>query len=323
MPSWKLVTLIIIISLAASPFGLVPMSVNEENEQEQQIGLENAKEIEHNLASMPGWFTENQGQIENAEVKFVFSASDVSIGFIESGYLLKMTNEDNRTSVVKVSFEGANPVAPVGRGELSHKNNYFRGNDSSKWRTGVSNFNEIIYENLYEGIDLVFYTNKDGLKYDFIIAPGADPSQISWSYDNTAAARVDAAGRLLISTASGSFMEEVPFSYQWSNEKKVNVPSNFMCNQNTVQFEVGKYDPYAPLFIDPLIFSTVIGGSGREWGRSIALDSNEDIYITGQTESTDFPTTPGCYDSSGDGHGTEGGDIYVCKLNSDGSELLY
>lgn len=275
--------IVIIIGLLIIPvtFGSFSNSIKL---QSIQIGYDNIiqsnqSEMINDISNMKGWFTENQGQIMNPDVKFVYGASDLSIGFIESGYLIKSTNDNNLTSVLEVTFENSNLVEPEGRRVLTHKSNYFIGNIRSEWRTGVSNFKEINFNNLYEGINLVFYTNEDGLKYDFIIAPGGNPTQISWSYENSATTYVDSDGRLRISTASGSFVEEAPFSYQWSNEKKINVPSRYICNQNTVNLEVGKYDVHKPLIIDPLIFSTFIGGSGREWGEDIAIDSNEDIYI--------------------------------------------
>ncbi|MCK4614319.1 MAG: SBBP repeat-containing protein [Thermoplasmata archaeon] len=290
-----------------------------ENEQDNSYDLETPEEVQHNLASMPGWFTENQGQIENADVKFVYVASDCSIGFVESGYLLKLTNEDNRTSVVMVSFEGANPVTPEGRGELSHKSNYFLGNDSEKWRTGVTNYQEVVYENLYDGIELVFYTTEKGLKYDFVVFPGANPEEICFSYEGVNDIYIDSMGNLHLTMPSGEMVEETPFSYQIKHGEMKKIDSHFQVLGKKVNFIIGRYDPSNPLIIDPLIYSTFVGGINGDGGSDIVMDSEKNAYITGSTYSPNFPTTLGAYDTYYNGDW----DVVVFKLDSSGSSLLY
>ena len=164
----------------------------------EEISLANSPEIDDKISSMSGWFTENQGQIEKSNVMYVYSASDISIGFVESGYLIVLMNEENLTSVVEVTFGGANRVVPEGSGVMSQKSNYFIGNDSSNWRNGVPNFKKVVYENLYEGIDLIFYCNNEGLKYDFIVNPGAEPKDIVMNYDGVDGLSIDSNCSLVI-----------------------------------------------------------------------------------------------------------------------------
>ena len=213
------ISILVIIGLLF--FSFLPtiwdFSIDDETISDNETFQESDNENSNNLAWIKGWFTENNGQIENADVKYTYGVSNLSIGFIESGYLIKLTNEENLTSVVTVTFVGANHIIPIGREELSHKSNYFRGNDSSNWRNGVRNFGEVVYENIYNGIDLVFYTSGQGLKYDFIISPYVDPHQICWSYDGVKTVTIDSMGDLHISTPTGKFIEEVPISYQYSN----------------------------------------------------------------------------------------------------------
>ncbi|MBI4333349.1 MAG: SBBP repeat-containing protein [Chloroflexi bacterium] len=86
-------------------------------------------------------------------------------------------------------------------------------------------------------------------------------------------------------------------------------------------FEVKGYDPAYPLILDPgLEYSTFLGGSSRDEGYGIALDAAGNAYVTGGTSSSDFPTTVGAFDRSYNGGEA---DVFVAKLNSDGSALLY
>ncbi|MCK4614640.1 MAG: hypothetical protein KAU14_07545, partial [Thermoplasmata archaeon] len=313
----KVFAVIVLITLLAS----APLMVSgkEGAKDIQETGVGNPAEVQRSLSSMKGWFTENQGQIENPEVRFVYAASDCSIGFVESGYLMKMTDEDNLTSVVRVNFEDSNPVAPVGEEELPHRSNFFLGNDSSMWRTNVANYRKVVYEGLYDGIDLVFYTEEKGLKYDFIVSPGADPKEIRYSYEGIDAIHIDSRGNLHLATPAGELVEEAPLSYQVKDGKMVEVSCQYWTEGRLVGFKIGNYDPSTKLVIDPLIYSTFVGGSGEDKGRSVALDSEGCAVVTGVTHSSDFPTTAGCYDDSYNGSG----DAFVFKLSSNGSGLVY
>jgi len=268
---------------------------------------------------MTGWFTENKGQFGNREVKFVYPGSDCSIGFVESGYLITLTGEDNRTSVVNARFEGAKLVVPEGREERPHKSNYFYGNDPEQWRTDVPNYNNVIYKALYDGIDLLFYTTEEGLKYDFLVSPGADPEEICWSYEGVDDLFIDTLGKLHITTPAGELVEEAPVSYQMNDDKKTEISSGYRIDDEKVTFVIGEYDSSQPLVIDPLIYSTFVGGNRDDRSLGLVLDSENNAYVTGFTGSSDFPTTSGSFDESNNG----GMEIFVFKLSSDGSDLVY
>ena len=69
-----------------------------------------------------------------------------------------------------------------------------------------------------------------------------------------------------------------------------------------------------------LAYATFLGGSGGDYGYGIAVDGTGSAYVTGGTSSTDFPTTPGAFDTSYNG---SCGDAFVVKLNPAGSGLAY
>lgn len=69
-----------------------------------------------------------------------------------------------------------------------------------------------------------------------------------------------------------------------------------------------------------LAYSTYVGGNNSDYSQDIAVDTSGSAYVTGYTESTNFPTTSGAYDSSWNGGGL---DVFVTKLNVAGSNLAY
>jgi len=85
-------------------------------------------------------------------------------------------------------------------------------------------------------------------------------------------------------------------------------------------FTVASYDKSYPLVIDPVLeYSTYLGGSGYDVGNGIAVDDSGNVYITGETESSDFPMANAIYESY------RGGtyDVFVTKLNASGSARVY
>jgi hypothetical protein len=72
-----------------------------------------------------------------------------------------------------------------------------------------------------------------------------------------------------------------------------------------------------------LDYATFLGGSSIENGRGIAVDDSGNAYVTGGTQSWDFPTTPGALDSTYGGGSIYGADAYIVKLNAAGSDLIY
>ncbi|HHT9153007.1 MAG TPA: DUF7948 domain-containing protein, partial [Candidatus Hypogeohydataceae bacterium YC40] len=98
---------------------------------------------------------------------------------------------------------GANPVSPQARNALEGKVNYFIGNDPSKWHSDIPTYQEILYPKLYEGIDAVYRGVPGGMKYEFIVHPGANPEDIKLAYTGIEGLSIDESGNLIIHTALG------------------------------------------------------------------------------------------------------------------------
>jgi hypothetical protein len=225
--------------------------------------------------------------------------------------------------VLKATFVGANPTPEIAGGDLMrYKCNYFIGNDPSRWYTDVPNYTSVVYKDVYAGIDLKFYGNSDGeMEYDFIISAGADPSQLAVRYEGAEEVYVDNEGQLVVNTKWGEFTERKLTAYQLDGEKRMPIGGEYVQrDQNTFGFRFSdEYEPTLALVVDPLTlrYSTHLGGSEAEHGNDIAIDSDGNVYVTGDTESgSDFPgAATGIQEFAGKS------DAFVTKLNCNNSGM--
>jgi len=193
---------------------------------------------------------------------------------------------------LQMKLAGANPNANVsGADLLPGKSNYFLGNDPAKWRRGVPQFAGVRYENVYPGINLVFYGNQGRLEYDFQVAPGADPAQAELEFNGAKQLKLKN-GALVIQGEGGSVQLEAPRVYQEIAGRQQAVEGSFVLRgPNCAGFAIGSYDHTHELVIDPILaFSTYFGGSGDELSTSVAVDSAFNVYIAGSTTSPNLPS---------------------------------
>ena len=227
----------------------------------------------------------------------------------------------DRESLVRMELAGANAQAEgVELCELPGKRNYLIGNDSSKWRTNVPTYSQVRYEEVYPGISLTYYGNQGRLEYDFLVAPGADPRQISFKLDRRVRPHISSSGDLELRIKGGEVIQRKPSVYQEAGGERRLIDSRFVLRgKRQAAFEVGPYDRTKPLVIDPtLVYSTYLGGSGDDLGSSIAVDSSNNVYVAGTAGSTNFPTRgPAFANNAGLS------DIFVTKIDGSGGQILY
>jgi hypothetical protein len=314
------------------------------------------KNIENLLSNTPIAFTENRGQVKNNEVRFYDQGG--SIWFTDDGVwfeLREYAETRGRGSqlgrqggvsgldfdpmrrfeppeslkykrvVLKLEFVGANQVQPIGRERLTWNSNFFYGNDSEKWCTDVPNYAEIYYENLYNGIDLRYYPNENGLKYDLIVYPGSDVNQVKIRYNGADGLEIDKFGNLVVKTEIENIIDSDLYIYQefFGTQHQIDGKFRIIDDQNYSFAVVDEYNHQEPLVIDPdiqLRYSTFIGGSSFESAFDVEVDQNLNAYITGYSGSLDFPNTTGAYDDIQNGGLL---DLFVSKLNPQGASLLY
>ncbi|WP_229321002.1 gliding motility-associated C-terminal domain-containing protein [Larkinella knui] len=203
---------------------------------------------------------------------------------------------------------------------VSEDLNYFLGNDSKRWASAVPAFGEVIYHEIYPGIDLRLFAYYQTLKYEFIVKPGADPSVIRLRYAGASAVRLEK-GQLLVETSLLPFREEKPYSFTEKNSKTTEVPAEWTLDGLTASFRFPHpYDSQQPLTIDPtLIFSTYSGSVSDNWGHTATYDNDGNLYTAGTVFGTSFVPTTGAFQTR---YGAEM-DVAVMKFSPDGKQLLY
>jgi hypothetical protein len=235
----------------------------------------------------------------------------------------KAAKDATTTTALRMQFENANPnpqISPADK--LSGKVNYYIGNDPSKWHVGVATYSRVKYSEVYPGVDLVFYGNQRKLEYDFVVAPGADPSAIRMHLAGARRLHLSKTGDLNVEVPDGNVALQKPVVYQTINGHRQLVDGKYLMNGSHIAFAVGKYDRREPLIIDPvLLYGTYLGGDGDEAAFSIVVDAAGDAFVGGQTDSTDFPVVGagavlGINNSGGLAFG------FVSVLDPTGSTLL-
>jgi hypothetical protein len=229
-----------------------------------------------------------------------------------------------------MKFVGANPSATVaGADELPGKSSYYLGNDPKKWQTGIPNYARVQYRGIYPGIDLVYHGNQGGqLEYDFVVAPGGDPSAIVLDvgaglvparegHPRGVPLQIAVDGDLVVKADGGDLRFHKPMIYQPAINSRQRITDHgqrtpieghyILQANNQVGFKVAAYDHTKPLIIDPVLaYSTYTNLDGLGAGAlGIGVDSSGNAYVLA---------------GSGAGATTQ---TVVLALNPQGNQFVY
>jgi hypothetical protein len=230
---------------------------------------------------------------------FVAHGRRYAIGLSEQGAALALGSD-----VLTLKVLGARAaVKPAAEQPLPGVVNYFIGSDPSQWRTGVKTFARVRYAGVYPGVDLMYYGTQGRLEYDFVVAPGASAAPIRLAFAGADALRVDRQGNLKVQSNGHEVVFEHPVAYQMSGGRRAPVEARYRLGGDTLRFALGAYDHSKRLIIDPVLsYFSYLGGSDNDVvgescpscgvlaGQAAAVDAAGDLYLTGYTESTNFPT---------------------------------
>lgn len=283
-----------------------------------------AEQVLTNYSHLPLIFEANQGQTD-PRVRFVARGSGYGLFLTGEGAVLALRSAKGASagSVVRMKLAGAKANPELQASDLlPGRSNYLIGSDPSKWQRNVPQYACVRYQQVYPGIDLVYYGKQGQLEYDFQVAAGADPKTIQLQFEGSRALRM-AGGDLIVSAGDGDVRLQAPRVYQSGKAGEEAVDGRFvLLADNRVGFEVGAYDRARPLVIDPILsYSTYLGGTGTEVAPSVAVDSGFNFYVSGSTNSTDFPVTSGVY--QGTLHSGAQANVFVSKFDATGASLIY
>ena len=226
-------------------------------------------------------------------------------------------------SAYQMIFKGCLPAVTIsGYDRLSTHHNYFFGQQSQRWVSRVPLYHELSYTNLYNGISLHLFQRGNKLKYEFIIAEGADPQQIVIEYVGANSLSLNN-GNLLVKTDMGQTIEMAPFAYQLDERgDTIAVSCKFRLSKNTISYQIGDYDRSRTLVIDPsLIFSSYSGSTADNWGFTATYDKHGNLYGGGIAFNIGYPTQVGHHYQIDYAGGAC--DVTISKFDSTGSQLYY
>lgn len=277
------------------------------------------------LSGLPLSFEPNVGQGVEGQ-RFLSRAGEIRIGFSAGAISLRLPMAGQEQEL-EVTLAGASKDARITPGEKrSGESNYLLGNQPSAWKTHIPQYARLTYRDIYPGVDLLFYGTGQQVEHDFVVQPGADYHQIRIRYQGTRRIALAGNGDLRLAMDGGEVIVRAPQVYQEANGRRQQRTGSFILRANgEVAFDVPQFDATLPLVIDPVFgFSTYLGGTGMDIPSAVTTDSAGNIFVTGHTNSADFPTKNAEQPHIGVcSPGSECSVAFITKLDPTGKTLIY
>jgi len=271
---------------------------------------------------LPLSFEANQGQVDK-QVKYLARGQGYTLLLTPGAAVLGLRSEGagKPTAWLRLDLQGASTEPAIaGEEPLPGQSHYFVGNDPAQWRTNIPTFARVRYQQVYPGVDLIYYGRQGRLENDFEVNPGTNPKVISWRVEGAEGIRVNSTGDLVLTVGGREVRLQEPRAYQLDGEQQRDIPIRYRVHGHKVSFALGKYNRDQELIIDPVLtYSTYLGGSGGDTAFGVAVNSAGDAYVTGITASTNFPTTSSAYQTTYAGDG----DVFITEFNAAGSGVVF
>lgn len=253
-------------------------------------------------------------------------AHQVHAGISDDGHIRKSLS-DIRTEVVSFDFINVYRPRPESLKRQKQAYNFFYGSDETEWVSDARAYEEVWLKDIYKGIDFRLYSLGEALKYEYLVHPKGNPSDIKLKYKGQEEISLSN-GDLKFKTKVNAFREFAPFTYQNSGTNKIAISSQFLLEKESLSFEIEDYDTSLDLIIDPeLVFSTYSGSTSDNWSHTATFDDTGNLYAGGTVFGPEFPVTDGSFQTLSDGTRNDvrnlNTDIVIMKYSPDGQELLY
>lgn len=285
--------------------------------------------------AMSSHFIENKGQWEE-NVLFYKNSDNLNIWVCKDGIYLDQyrifSELDDETgnsfykyregTVLKLDFLGSNIENIIRKKKREGEYNYIRTNDESNWIIGIGEFEELVLEDIYKDINLKLYADGENFRYDLELEKGANTTDIRFQIEG-GSSLINENNDIYIRTSLGDIHHKDLFVFQedfGTSIGRTEVECRLKVDDGIYSYEVGEYEKEKSLIIDPVIYSTYLGGASYDVGEDITADEKRNVIIVGYSTSVDFPTKAGAYKTSISGK--DKSDIIVTKFNID-SKMVF
>ena len=267
--------------------------------------------------SGPG-FIKVTDSLDRGTARFQTTTGSISL-MLDVAEIRYILTDSGSSYMVRIHPVGSSDIAPTGMNPIGPSTNFLVGNEPDTWITDAGSYSTVEYKDLYPGIDLRFRAMGDQVKYDFVVHPGGDPSDIRLRVEGHQSISLSDDGDLVLSTPLGDIIDRNLVA-TYGDGKGEEVESTFdIIDSDVYGFAMGPYDMSRSLVLDPLIYSTLLGGSALDETAGVAVDDDGNSYIVGTTTSTDLPTEPGVLQPLKENDT----DVFVAKVDPSGEALLW
>ncbi len=224
----------------------------------------------------------------------------------------------------KVHFVDANFSTTIaGEEKTLHYHNYFLGNDPSRWAGNVPVYDKVVYKNIWAGIDMVWHSEGEHVKYDLILNANSDPGSIVFEYEGLdQPLTVNDHGELILTTSVGELKELQPIA--WYADDNSPLECVFVLNEGNLSFDFPNgIDRTRKVIIDPVLMGATYSGvvNNSIYGHCATYDTDGNIYSGGQSFGPGLPTSFGAFQATfGGGFST---DIAVNKFSPDATTQIW
>ncbi|MFZ8783993.1 hypothetical protein [Thermocrinis sp.] len=271
------------------------------------------------LADLERGWVKNEGQWDE---RALFSAPGYfgTTWITKDGQLVHVAIKGKESWVISERWVGGKVQAITPEEELPTKVSYFIGNDPSKHKTNLPTYRYVSLGEVWSGVEVKLKATQKTVEKLFYVQPGADPSKIVVEVNGAKGLKLSKDGEIIIKTGLGDLKLSKPIAWQEKDGKKLPVEVSYkLIGKNRYSFEVAKADPSLPIVIDPILQATYLGGSGSDEAYALAIHpTTGEVYVAGESYSTNFPGTSGGAQASNRGYA----DAFVARLNSNLTQIL-
>lgn len=230
-----------------------------------------------------------------------------------------------RAHTYKVNFLQANSYSVRSEEQLPGVSNYFLGSNPDFWASGVVASEEVVLEQVWNGINIRYNTLEQHLHYQFEVDSGFSAEQIQLEYLYTDGLRLNAKGELEIQLSVNTITETNLYAYQEIEGDRKEVLIEWNLKGNIVEFIFPEgYNKQYPLIIDPqLVASTYTGSTADNFGYTATYGQDGSILSAGSVFGNGYPTSNGAYDNTFSGADNTISDIGVTKFTPDATQIVY